>query len=111
MSKRKLLWGEKTLIQKILFFKSFYVEVPLYGDDIVAFYYSGPKDDDNRTFCSYRVEKNLERKLLERAIKYQGGTYENPGGEGCRHKLYPISRFDEEAKPFLTKKEIKEIFG
>lgn len=81
-------------------------------NDVVAYYYSGPEDNRNRSFCARRVEKTWPRETLEADIANQpGGTIHNPGGFNCRHKLFPISKFDEEAKPFLTNKERIEIFG
>lgn len=81
-------------------------------NDVVAYYYSGVKDDKNRHFCSIRVDKVLEKEQLEKDIQGQsGGTIHNAGGWNCRHKLFPISKFDEEAKPFLSDAERMEIFG
>ena len=81
-------------------------------EDVVAYYYSGPKDNKNRSFCAVRVEKVHEKEQLQMDIGGQaGGTLHNAGGFNCRHKLFPISKFDEEAKPFLSSSEITEIFG
>lgn len=81
-------------------------------NDIVAYYYSGAQDDRNRQFCSVRVGKTLESEKLEGDIQgNSGGSLQNAGGWNCRHKLFPVSKFDEEAKPFLSEKERIEIFG
>ena len=80
--------------------------------DTVAYYYLGPQDDRNRSFCANRVGKIWEKNALEAAIEAQpGATLHNPGGWNCRHQLSPISKYQEEAKPFLTNKERIEIFG
>ena len=81
-------------------------------DEVVAYYYSGAQDDKNRQFCAVRVGKTLEKEKLEEDIARQpGATLHNAGGWNCRHKLFPISKFDEEAKPFLSEKDRIEIFG
>jgi len=79
-------------------------------DEVVAYYYSGPDDKRNRTFCARRVELVLEKKQLEADIEAQpGATLNNPGGFNCRHKLFPISMFDPEGEPFLNQKQRKEV--
>lgn len=81
-------------------------------NNIVAYYYSGIKDDRNRPFCAVRVDKVLEKEQLESDIQGNaGGTLHNAGGWNCRHKLFPITKFDVEGIPFLTDKERIEIHG
>ncbi len=81
-------------------------------DEVVAYYYSGPRDSRNRSFCSKRVEKAHDKETLENDIANQpGGTIHNPGGINCRHKLFPISMFDPEGEPFLTAEQRIIVFG
>ena len=82
------------------------------ANDIVAYYYSGAQDSRNRSFCSIRVNKVHEKRALESAIAQQsGGTLHNAGGWNCRHQLLAITKFEEEAKPFLSEAERIDIFG
>lgn len=78
--------------------------------EVVAYYYSGPQDNRNRTFCERRVEKTHSKETLEADINNQpNGTLHNPGGFNCRHKLFPISMFDPEGEPFLNDKQRAEV--
>ncbi len=81
-------------------------------EEVVAYYYSGPQDSRNRTFCSARVEQVHAKETLENDIVTQpGGTLHNPGGFNCRHKLFPVSMFDLEGEPFLTDEQRREVMG
>ncbi|MEC9236974.1 MAG: hypothetical protein VX803_12085 [Pseudomonadota bacterium] len=79
-------------------------------DEVVAYYYSGPDDLRTRTFCRERVGKTIAKETLESDIQGQsGGSLHNAGGFNCRHKLFPVSMFDDEAGPFLNAEQKKIV--